>query len=49
VFLGLEEIVWRRFLEVHSGVLGLLIVLLVLFLPRGLAGIARRRARGHTP
>lgn len=49
VFLGLEEIVWRRFLEVHSGVLGLLIVLLVLFLPRGLAGIARRRARGHKP
>jgi len=49
VFLGLEEIVWRRFLEVHSGVLGLLIVLLVLFLPSGLAGIARRRAKASTP
>ena len=45
VFLGLEEIVWRRFLEVHSGVLGLLIVLLVLFLPAGLAGLAKRRAK----
>ena len=44
LFLGLEELVWRRFLEVHSGVLGLLIVLLVLFLPRGLAGLARRRS-----
>lgn len=43
LFLGLEELVWRRFLEVHSGVLGLLIVLLVLFLPKGIAGLARRR------
>ena len=42
LFLGLEELVWRRFLEVHTGVLGLLIVLLVLFLPKGLAGLARR-------
>lgn len=46
LFLGLEELVWRRFLEVHSGVLGLLIVLLVLFLPRGLAGLVRHRAGG---
>ena len=36
LFLSLEELVWRRFLEVHTGVLGLLIVLLVVFLPRGL-------------
>jgi branched-chain amino acid transport system permease protein len=49
VFLGLEEIVWRKFLEVHSGVLGLLIVLLVLFLPSGLAGLARRRAKANAP
>jgi branched-chain amino acid transport system permease protein len=48
LFLGLEELVWRRFLEVHSGVLGLLIVLLVLFLPRGLAGLAQRRAPGKS-
>jgi branched-chain amino acid transport system permease protein len=49
VFLGLEEIVWRRFLEVHSGVLGLLIVLLVLFLPSGLAGLAKRRSKANAP
>jgi branched-chain amino acid transport system permease protein len=36
LFLSLEELVWRRFLEVHTGVLGLLIVLLVVFLPKGL-------------
>jgi branched-chain amino acid transport system permease protein len=36
LFLSLEELVWRRFLEVHTGVLGLLIVMLVMFLPRGL-------------
>ena len=34
-FLALEEIVWRNFLTIHSAVLGLLIVLLVLFLPKG--------------
>jgi branched-chain amino acid transport system permease protein len=36
LFLSLEELVWRRFLEVHTGMLGLLIVLLVVFLPKGL-------------
>jgi branched-chain amino acid transport system permease protein len=35
LFLGLRTSSRRRFLEVHSGVLGLLVVLLVLFLPRG--------------
>jgi branched-chain amino acid transport system permease protein len=43
-FLSLEELVWRRFLEVHTGVLGLLIVILVLFLPRGLVSRRARRA-----
>ncbi|HEX7055097.1 MAG TPA: branched-chain amino acid ABC transporter permease [Burkholderiales bacterium] len=43
-FLSLEELVWRRFLEVHTGVLGLLVVLLVLFLPRGLMSLRRWRA-----
>jgi len=42
VFLLLEELVWRRFLEVHTGVLGLLIVLLVLFLPKGLLTLSQR-------
>lgn len=42
VFLALEELVWRNYLTVHSGVLGLLIVLLVLFLPKGLLSLSTR-------
>lgn len=36
IFLGLEEIFWRNVLEFHAGLLGLLVVALVLFLPNGL-------------
>lgn len=48
-FLGIEELVWRNFLQIHTGVLGLLVVLLLLFLPRGLMTLTqafkpRRRA-----
>lgn len=39
LFLSLEELVWRKFLEVHTGMLGLLIVLLVVFLPKGLLSL----------
>jgi branched-chain amino acid transport system permease protein len=39
LFLSIEELVWRRFLEVHTGMLGLLIVVLVMFLPRGLLSL----------
>jgi len=48
-FLTLEELVWRKFLEVHTGVLGLLIVLLVMFLPRGVLSITQlwKRPKGH--
>jgi len=42
LFLSLEELVWRKFLEVHTGVLGLLIVLLVMFLPKGLLSLSNR-------
>ena len=35
IFLILDEVVWRNFLLLHTGVLGLLIVGLVLFLPAG--------------
>jgi len=45
VFLGLEELVWRNLLQIHTGILGLLIVLLVLFLPRGLLSLSRRSWR----
>lgn len=46
LYLSLEELVWRRFLQVHTGVLGLLIVLLVVFLPKGLLALrAPKRAK----
>jgi branched-chain amino acid transport system permease protein len=49
LYLGLEEVVWRNYIQIHSGVLGVLIVMLLLFLPRGLislrASMFRRRAR----
>jgi branched-chain amino acid transport system permease protein len=35
-FLALEELIWRNSLEFHAGILGLLVVALVLFLPGGL-------------
>lgn len=44
-FLSLEELVWRNYLEVHTGVLGLMIVLLVLFLPKGLISLSQRLGR----
>ena len=50
LFLSLEELVWRRFLEIHTGVLGLLIVMLVVFLPRGVMSLrSRRSARVRAP
>jgi len=36
VFFGFEQTVWAHFLSIHSGVLGVLVVALALFLPRGL-------------
>lgn len=41
IFLSLEELVWRNYLQVHTGVLGLMIVLLVLFLPKGVFSLRR--------
>ncbi|CAN5262194.1 branched-chain amino acid ABC transporter permease [soil metagenome] len=42
VYLGLEEAVWRNYIQIHSGVLGVLIVVLLLFLPHGLMSIRDR-------
>jgi branched-chain amino acid transport system permease protein len=39
VYLGLEEVVWRNYIQIHSGVLGLLIIMLLLFLPHGLISL----------
>jgi branched-chain amino acid transport system permease protein len=44
VFLGLEELIWRNSLEFHAGILGLLVVALVLFLPGGLRDLRGRGA-----
>jgi branched-chain amino acid transport system permease protein len=48
LYLGLEEVVWRNYIQIHTGVLGLLIVMLLLFLPHGLislrAGMFWRKA-----
>lgn len=43
IFLGVEEFVWRNLLQVHTGVLGLLIVVLLLFLPKGITSFASTR------
>jgi branched-chain amino acid transport system permease protein len=32
-------VVWRNYIQIHTGVLGLLIVLLLLFLPHGLISL----------
>ncbi|UCE31358.1 MAG: branched-chain amino acid ABC transporter permease [Burkholderiales bacterium] len=42
VFLAVEEVVWRNYLQVHTGVLGFLIVTLLLFLPQGIVSLGRR-------
>jgi branched-chain amino acid transport system permease protein len=39
IYLGLEEVVWRNYIQVHSAVLGGLIVALLLFLPHGLTSL----------
>ncbi len=39
LYLGLEEVVWRNYIQIHTGILGVLIVLLLLFLPRGLISL----------
>jgi branched-chain amino acid transport system permease protein len=39
LFLLLEELVWRNLLQFHAGLLGIIVVILVLFLPSGLRGV----------
>jgi branched-chain amino acid transport system permease protein len=41
-FLGIEELVWSNYLEIHTGVLGFMVVVLLLFLPHGLMSISKR-------
>jgi branched-chain amino acid transport system permease protein len=42
LYLALEEVVWRNYIQIHSGVLGLLIVMLLLLLPHGLVSLRIR-------
>jgi branched-chain amino acid transport system permease protein len=46
LFLLLEELVWRNLLEFHAGLLGVIVVALVLFLPMGIRGIDWRAISG---
>lgn len=43
LFVLLEEMVWRNFLTLHTGMLGLVIVLLILFLPQGVVRLSLPR------
>jgi branched-chain amino acid transport system permease protein len=43
VLLVFEEVVWRNLLTLHAAALGVIIVVLVLFLPNGLLSLARER------
>jgi branched-chain amino acid transport system permease protein len=42
LYLALEEVVWRNYIQIHSGVLGVLIVALLLLLPHGLISLRLR-------
>ncbi|ABD04855.1 inner-membrane translocator [Rhodopseudomonas palustris HaA2] len=48
MYLGLEEVVWRNYTHIHTGVLGVLIVMLLLFLPHGLSSLRFDRLRRRT-
>ncbi len=39
----ISELVWGRFLELHQMVLGIIIVLVIMFLPKGIVDLARNR------
>jgi branched-chain amino acid transport system permease protein len=43
ILLAFEELVWRNFLTIHAAALGLIIVVLVLFLPNGILSLMRER------
>ena len=42
VFLVLEEFVWRNVLNFHAGILGIIIVALLIFMPGGLRGLGHQ-------
>jgi branched-chain amino acid transport system permease protein len=40
-----SDIIWSSFLEIHLGVLGVAIILIVLFMPRGFLHMMRTRVQ----
>ena len=48
IFEGISEIVWSRFLNLHMGILGILVMLIVFFIPNGLIDMVRRGIRLKT-
>lgn len=48
IFLALEELVWRNVLNFHAGILGIIIVVLLVFLPGGLGSLGRMVATLRT-
>lgn len=44
IFLALEELVWRNVLSFHAGILGIIIVCLLVFMPGGLRSLGRAGA-----
>jgi branched-chain amino acid transport system permease protein len=42
---GLQELVWARFIYLHQFLFGAIIVLVVLFMPRGILGVLQQRYR----
>jgi len=49
VFLTMEELVWRNLLEIHAAALGVLIVVLIFFLPGGVLGLFGWRRKPKRP
>jgi branched-chain amino acid transport system permease protein len=48
-FVVIEQVVWARFLDYNQAALGLVVVLLVFFLPGGLLGRLRQRRPARAP
>ena len=47
IFVALEELVWRNVLNFHAGILGIIIVLLLVFVPGGLGSFRRGKSWLH--
>jgi ABC-type branched-subunit amino acid transport system permease subunit len=45
----LSELVWSKFLYLHMGVLGVLIILVVMFMPDGIIRLVKQRKEALMP